>query len=104
MGSKKKISLKQMEKMQARREKKEDKPKSKVFETKKSAGIFSPNPKGKKVIDELKKIRVLTPYAIASHFDLRLSVAKNFLEELERQGTIEYVSSSKNLKIYKIAD
>ena len=100
MGGKKKLTLKQMERMQARERGKKEGGTTRSA-TKKSAGIFPPNPKSKKVIDELKKMRVLTPYTVASRLDLRLSVAKHFLEELERQGTIEYVSSSKNLKIYK---
>ncbi len=106
MGGKKKLTLKQMQRMQARqREKKESKSKESAGSAaKKSLGIFPPDPKSKKVIDELKKMKVLTPYGVASRLDLRLSVAKHFLRELERRGAIEYVSGSKNLKIYKFPD
>jgi len=103
MGGKKKLSLKQMERTQARQEKGESK-KSGESKEKKSIGIFPPDPTNKKVIDELKKMKVLTPYGVASRLDLRLSAAKHFLKELERRGTVEYISGSKNLKIYKIAD
>jgi len=109
MGGKKKLTMKQMERMQAKkdeergRERKERKSGGPTTE-KKSIGIIPPDPKSEKVIGELKKMRALTPYAVATRFDLRLSVAKDFLEELERRGIVEYVSGSKNLKIYKPLD
>lgn len=106
MGGKKRLTLKQMERMRARqREKKGSESKGAARSAaKKSLGIFPPDPKSKKVMDELKKMKVLTPHGVASRLDLRLSVAKHFLRELERQGAIEYVSGSKNLKIYKFPD
>jgi len=38
---------------------------------------------------------------VASRFNIRLSLAKTFLKELEKRKMIEYVSGGKNLKIYK---
>ncbi|MEA2089544.1 MAG: 30S ribosomal protein S25e [Thermoproteota archaeon] len=106
MGGKKKLSFKQIAKRQKQKGKgKKAKPKStsgKPVE-KKEGEIFLPNPKNEKVVGTLKKMKVITPYIIASKFDLRISVAKDFLEELERQKIVEYVSGSKNLKIYKPA-
>lgn len=100
MGGKKRLTLKQMERMQARRqERKESTPKR--SSEKKTAGIVSPDYRSQKVISELKKMKVLTPYTVASRFDLRLSAAKGFLKELEKRGVIEYVSGGANLKIYK---
>jgi small subunit ribosomal protein S25e len=105
MGGKKKLSLKQIERMQARRgEKKEAKPSGSSFEReKKSGGIFLPNPRSEDVLNEIKKMKTITPFSVASRFDLRLSVAKDLLEELERKGVILFVSRSRNLKIYKLA-
>jgi len=105
MGGKKKLTLKQMAKMQERRdqERKERKSGGPTSE-KKSIGIILPDLKSEKVIGELKKMRALTPYTVASRFDLRLSVARDMLEELNRRGIIEYISGSKNLKIYKPLD
>ena len=105
-GGKKRLTLKQMARMQARRdqERRERKFGGSATEKKKSIGIIPPDFKSGKVIGELKRMRALTPYAVASRFDLRLSVAKDFLEELERRGIVEYVSGSKNLKIYKPLD
>jgi len=102
MGGKKKLGLKQMEKAQAR----EDQEKSKTRQDtsrmeKKTTGIIPPNPNDEKVIKELQKMNVLTPFTVATRFDLRLSVAKDFLEELHRRGIVSYVSGDRNTKIYK---
>jgi len=103
MGGKKKLTLKQMEKMQARKQERKEGA-SKGSADKKASGIVSPEYRSDKVIGELKKMKVLTPYTVASRFDLRLSAAKGFLKELEKRGVIEYVSGSANLKIYKPCD
>ena len=103
MGGKKRLTLRQMERMQARRQERKESA-SKRSTEKKVAGIVSPDYRSQKVIGELKKMKVLTPYTVASRFDLRLSVAKGFLKELEKRGVIEYVSGSANLKIYKPTD
>jgi ribosomal protein S25 len=44
---------------------------------------------------------VLTPYAISARYSVRISAAKDFLEELQANGILELVSASHNLKIYK---
>ena len=104
-GGKKKLTLRQMQRIQARRDReRRERRLARSTTEKRSIGIILPDPKSKKVIGELKKIRALTPYTVATRFDLRLSVAKDFLEELERRGIVEYVSGSKNLKIYKPLD
>lgn len=105
MGGKKKLSLKQMERMQARKdETKEEKKQSTAPKEKKAYGILPPNVRSESFLNELKKLKVLTPYTVASRFNLRLSVAKDMLEELRQRGTIQFVSGSRNLKIYKTPD
>jgi small subunit ribosomal protein S25e len=103
MGSKKRLTLKQMEKVRKKKERKES-GSSRSATEKRTAGIVSPDPKSEKVVDQLKKMRVLTPYTVATRLDLRLSVARDLLENLEKQGVVEFVSGSKNLKIYKPSD
>ncbi len=103
-GGKKKLTLKQMDKIQTREAAKKESKTSSRPTDKKVAQIVLPNLKSEKVMTELKKARAITPYAISSRFDIRISVARDLLKELERQGTIEYVSGSKNLKIYKLPD
>ncbi|MEM1550705.1 MAG: 30S ribosomal protein S25e [Candidatus Bathyarchaeia archaeon] len=108
MGGKKKPTLSQAEKAQMReatREegKKEAKTKTPAKVEKKLPSVIIPNPRDEKIIKEIQKMKVLTPYTIASRFNLRLSVAKDFLEELCRQGVITLVSAGRHLKIYKPA-
>lgn len=106
MGGKKKLNLKQIERLQDRQQTKprEGKSGGPLGADKKAAGIFPPNPRSEKVVVELKKMKVLTPYSVASRFNLRLSIAKDFLEELEQLGNIEFVSGSRSVKVYKTLD
>lgn len=103
MGGKKRLSLKQLQKRQQRREQRE-KPKQRktlTSPTKGSTRIIPPEVDDENVIKELRRMKVLTPYTVASRFDLRLSVAKDFLEELHQRGIITYVSGGRNIRIYK---
>lgn len=104
MGGKKKLSLKQMERMQLRKDAEEKKKKEKEAapKEKKPSGIIPPDPKSEKIVGELKKMSVLTPYAVASRFNLRISTAKDLLEQLEDEGIVQLVSGSHNIKIYKL--
>jgi small subunit ribosomal protein S25e len=105
MGGKKKLTISQAEKAQLREAQKEEGKKSKTSQTsrteKKIAGVIPPNPKDEKIIKEIQKMKVLTPYIIASRFNLRLSVARDFLEDLCKYGVIARVSSGVNTEIYK---
>jgi ribosomal protein S25 len=101
MGGKKKLSFKQIERTQAREQKRKEKTSSITKREKIAAGIAPPDSTRKQFAEEIKKVQVLTPYTISSHFNIRISVAKNLLEELERRGTIKYVSGSRGLKIYQ---
>ncbi len=109
MGGKKKLTLSQMERLQSRKEerkegqRKETPPTSALQKEKKPSGIIAPDPKGKEVLSELKKMKVITPYAVASRFNLRLSIAKDLLERLNDAGLIELVSKGRNVQIYKVA-
>ena len=106
MGGKKKLTLKQMERMAEKKAppKKESKSSSGSAPEKKVAGIILPDVRSEKVLSELKKLKVLTPFTVASRFELRLSVARDMLEELEQKGVIQFVSGSRNTKIYRPAD
>jgi len=104
-GGKKKLTLKQMQRIQARKDReRRERRLGRLTTEKRGIGIVLPDLKSARVIGEVKKIRALTPYTVATRFDLRLSVAKDFLEELERRGIVDSVSGSKNLKIYKPLD
>ncbi|MGB9740671.1 MAG: hypothetical protein ACP5IM_04485 [Candidatus Bathyarchaeia archaeon] len=110
MGGKKKLSLKQMERMQSRKEEeeKEKKKKEKAVASsskdKKSLDIISPDVKNEKIVNELRKMPVLTPYTVATRFNIRISAAKDFLEQLEENGIVQLVSGNHDIKIYKPMD
>jgi len=57
--------------------------------------------KNEKFVAEIKKMNVLTPYAVASRFNIRISAAKDFLKQLEEEGAVQLVSGSHKIKIYK---
>ena len=106
MGSKMKKSTKKTQRTRSKKgEQKEPKPSTSVpRREKKTAGIFPPNPRSEKIINDVKKMKTLTPFAVASRFNIRLSVAKDLLEQLEQKGVIQFVSRSRNLKIYTPVD
>jgi len=106
MGGKKKLGLKQMERMQEKRDeesKSKDKKKEKagVPKERRAIGVIPPDVKNEKIVNEVKKMNVLTPYAVASRFNIRISAAKDFLEQLEQNGAIQLASGNHNIKIYK---
>jgi small subunit ribosomal protein S25e len=110
MGGKKKLSLKQMERMQSRKEEEEKEKKKKEkaaaasSKDKKSLDVIPPDVKNEKIIGELKKMTVLTPYTMATRFNIRISAAKDFLEQLEENGIVQLVSGNHDIKIYKPVD
>jgi small subunit ribosomal protein S25e len=105
MGGKKKLGIKQMEKQQEKRDE-EDKTKKKEKagppkEKRITISVIPPDAKNEKITGEIKKMNVLTPYAVATRFNIRISAAKDFLEQLEQNGVVQLVSGSHNIKIYK---
>jgi len=103
MGGKKRLSLKQMERARSKKgsEDKEKKEKAGTSKGRKPSAVTSPDPKNEKVITDLKKMRLLTPYAVATHFNIRISAAKDLLRRLQASGVIELVSGNHKIKIYK---
>lgn len=105
MGGKKKLGIKQMEKQQVTQDESKDKKKEKAGPPKerKASSIVPPDAKNDKIVAEVKKLGVLTPYTVATRYNIRISTAKDFLEQLEACGAVQLVSGSHNLKIYKSA-
>ena len=111
MGGAKKKSLAQMEKQQTQQDagatkKPEPTKKAKgktVAEKKSVGGIALPNFDDPKFNGELSKLGALTPYAIATQFNVRLSVARDILEELERRRMVKPVGGNARIKVYKLA-
>ena len=80
MGGKKKLGIKQMEKQQVTQDEekaKQDKKKEKAGPPKerKTVGIMAPDVKDAKIVAEVKKMGVLTPYAVSTRYGVRISAA-----------------------------
>jgi len=103
-GGKKKQSLSQIERSQGKKPEKKKETKSSGPAEKKAPGVIIPDLKSEKIVEDVKKLRILTPFSVASRFNLRLSVAKDFLDELEKKGAIQLVSRSRNVKVYRSLD
>ena len=100
-GGKKKQTLRKMERTQRKTKRPKTSSSPTSAREKHVGGIVQPDTKS--VLSQIEKMRAITPYAVASRLALRISVAKVVLQQLEQKGKIEYVSGSKNLKIYKLA-
>ncbi len=103
MGGKKKLSLKQIERRQSTGDKKSGREKEKKvgLGEKEKSGIIPPDLDDENIINGLKKIRVLTPYNVASHFNVRVSVARDLLKRLEERGLVQMIGGNHSLRIYK---
>jgi ribosomal protein S25 len=97
--SKQKKSLSKMEKQQETKE-----PKSKEKEgskIEKTVGRLSmPDINNKEFLEQLRKLKAITPTQLAAQLNVRVSVAKKALEELREKKVVDLVSSSQNLKVY----
>ena len=103
MGGAKKKGLAQMEKAQSAQEKptspkKKEKP---AAAEKRLKGIDAPNVDEQRIASEIRKMGALTPFTVASQFNLRLGAAKDFLEELARKKVIEPVGGNSRVRIYR---
>jgi ribosomal protein S25 len=96
-----------MEKAQVQTDKKTEapvkKPKGKPVMEKKARGIDLPDIEDQKFLSELSKMGAITPYALANQFNLRVSVAKDLLEELERKRLVSAVGGNARIRIYRMA-
>lgn len=104
MGGAKKKSIKRMEKQQFLKTKKQQqqKKRSKKIKSKISdLKINIPNMEKEELIRELSKMRVITPYELASKYTMKISTAKKMISALKKKGFIQLVASNSNLKLYK---
>jgi ribosomal protein S25 len=105
MGGAKKKSMSKMETNEETSEdqKSQKKPKGKGktdFE-KKEKSMKMPDINNKKLISDLSKMGAITPYAVASQLNLRISLAKDLLIELEKKQLIKLVGGNTRVKIYE---
>ncbi len=56
-----------------------------------------------KFLAEVQKMGAITPFSMASQFNLRLSVAKDLLEDLEKKRLVRLVGGNARIRIYQPA-
>ena len=61
-----------------------------------------PNIDTEEFLDQLKRMKAITPTQIAAQLNIRVSIAKRVLEELKEKSILELVSRSHNLKVYAV--
>lgn len=100
MGGRKKPSISQLEK-RARREgrekKKEDK---KKVEMKLNAQGELTQVSIDHIVKDIKKMKYITPYVLASRFGIKISRAKRVLRELEAKGIVKAYDKNHRTPIY----
>jgi small subunit ribosomal protein S25e len=112
VGGAKRKSMAQMEKTQQQQDTKGDaggqgkKPKSggKGPGDKRPRGLNYPEVSDPKILGEVRRMPAITPYAVASQFNLRLSIAKDLLEELEKRSIVKLVGGNSRVRIYQPAN
>ncbi len=97
-----KRSLRQIERQQRRRggEEKQEKG-GKVEKTIGSLDI--PDLSSDDLMEQLRRMKAITPNGLANQFNIKVSTAKRLLEGLTKDRVIELVSKSHNLKVYALA-
>ena len=96
-----KRSMKQIERQQRRKEKEETKEKVKFQKTIGTLDI--PEMTTDELMEQLGKMKAITPTGLAIHYNLKVSTSKKLLKELMEQKVITLASRSHNLKIYTLA-
>ena len=103
MGGAKKKSLAQAEKQQKMQTEKQTKNPAKTTKGKTTEKSTSSPTKNSSEFDlkELAKMKAITTYAVASRYTLKMSAAREILTNLEKNKTIQQISSDRGFKIFK---
>jgi len=95
-----KKSLKQRERQQNRKEKESKGKGGRVVKTIGSLEI--PEMDSAEFLEQLGKMKAITPTGLAMQYNLKVSMAKKLLNQLEDDRVVSLVSRSHNLKIYAL--
>lgn len=106
MGGAKKASLAQAEKQQYRQAAKQEGKRQKAANPKgtqeKRVGSSNLlNLSEKELVSELTKMKAITPYQVASRYNIKVSLAKHMLEHLKSKGQILVAANAGGMKVYK---
>ena len=91
-----KKSLKQIEKQQSKKDSGE-----KGGRVEKTIGALNiEDIDSAELMEQLRKMKAVTPTGLAIQYNLKVSVAKRLLDQLEKDRVVDMVSRSHNLKVY----
>jgi ribosomal protein S25 len=93
----KKQSMKQLEK---RQDGKKEQSRGKMEKTIGSLDI--PDMDSNELMGQLQRMKAITPTSLAIQFNLKVSMAKRLLSGLQKDGVVDMVSRSHNLKVYAL--
>ncbi len=93
--------MKQIERQQRRKEKGEETKEKGRFQ-KTIGSLDIPEMSSEELMEQLGKMKAITPTGLAIHYNLKVSTAKKLLNELTEQKVITLASRSHNLKIYTL--
>ena len=97
-----KKSLKQIERQQRKKDSK-DKEKEKGGRVTKTIGALDIEEiDSEDLMEQLQKMKAVTPTGLAIHYSLKVSMAKKLLDQLQKDKVVEMVSRSHNLKVYAL--
>ena len=102
MGGAKKKSLKQAEKQQKVKQAKGKKGRkdSRANPADKTVTLENTDFTDRQLRESLKKMNAITPYAVATQFNIKLSTAKRLLGTMKGQGVLQLVARSRNVQLY----
>jgi ribosomal protein S25 len=96
-----KKSLRKIEKQQRIREKESEKKGGRLEKTIGSLEI--PDLNSDELIEQMRRMKAITPTGLAVQLNLKVSMAKKLLEELRKNKMVNLVSRSHNLKVYSLS-
>ena len=97
-----KKSMKQIEKQQRIREEKGKPGKARV--EKFIGSMELPDISSEELLEQLDRMKAITPTGLAAQLDLKVSAAKRLLEELKANKIVDLVTKSHNLKVYALIE
>jgi ribosomal protein S25 len=95
-----KKSLKQIERQQRRKDKEEAKSGGRVEKT--IGALDIPEMSSEELMEQLRRMKAITPTGLATQMSIKVSTAKKLLGELEEQRVLSLASRSHNLKVYSL--
>jgi ribosomal protein S25 len=94
--------MKQIERQQRRKEKAEETKEKGRFQ-KTIGSLDIPEMSNEELMEQLKRMKAITPTGLATQMKIKVSTAKKLLKELEEQKVLSLASRSHNLKVYALA-